>query len=147
MKTTNEEKPPTRAGLLAFNLSGQVLLVTTLGSKTQWCFPKGHIEPGETPDRTAVRECYEETGIVATSLSKIGTSSYTLLRGTEEEEVIIEWWSGFAVRKVLQDPSDSPLGFVETDFRDSKWVSVDEALELLSFENLKTILRKSLCWD
>ncbi len=28
-----------------------------------WCLPKGHIEPGESPEQAAVREVREETGI------------------------------------------------------------------------------------
>lgn len=37
-----------------------VLLVTGFNGLS---FPKGHIEPGETPAQTAVREIWEETGI------------------------------------------------------------------------------------
>ena len=31
--------------------------------RVEWCLPKGHIEPGETPEQAAVREVAEETGI------------------------------------------------------------------------------------
>ena len=33
-----------------------------------WGFPKGHIEPGETPEAAALREIAEETGIALESL-------------------------------------------------------------------------------
>lgn len=29
----------------------------------KWCFPGGGIDDGETPERAAVRECWEEAGI------------------------------------------------------------------------------------
>ncbi|MER5642192.1 NUDIX hydrolase [Kitasatospora sp. NPDC002227] len=29
-----------------------------------WCLPGGHVEPGETPQQTALRELLEETGLV-----------------------------------------------------------------------------------
>ena len=32
-------------------------------SHGEWGFPKGHAEPGESPQRTARRECAEECGI------------------------------------------------------------------------------------
>ncbi len=34
------------------------------GDKIGWGFPKGHIDPGETPKETAIREIREETGII-----------------------------------------------------------------------------------
>ena len=38
------------------------LLVQAEQDRTQWVLPKGHIEPGEEPRETAVREVNEETG-------------------------------------------------------------------------------------
>ena len=37
-----------------------------------WELPAGTIDPGETPDRTAVRELEEEAGTIASSWSKLG---------------------------------------------------------------------------
>ena len=34
------------------------------GDKIGWGFPKGHIDSGETPKETAIREIEEETGII-----------------------------------------------------------------------------------
>lgn len=143
---TTIDKTPNRAGMVCMNLAGQVLLVNPIGYHTQWVFPKGHLEPEETPDKTAIRECYEETGVVATALSRIGITSFTQIRGETEESVTIEWWSGFAVRKLLQQPEDE-YTFIETDYRDSKWVSVEDAFKLLSFDDLKIILRKALAYE
>ena len=39
--------------------------VLLIRSAHGWSFPKGHGEPGETPEETAVREIFEETGIRA----------------------------------------------------------------------------------
>lgn len=41
-----------------------------------WSLPKGHIEDGETPEQTAVREVKEETGITAEVLVPLGTIDY-----------------------------------------------------------------------
>ena len=37
-----------------------------------WSLPKGHIEEGETPEDTAVREVAEETGIIGEVVAPLG---------------------------------------------------------------------------
>ncbi len=39
--------------------------------RQSWEMPAGHIEAGEDPDRAAVRELYEEAGVVNSSLTVI----------------------------------------------------------------------------
>lgn len=41
-----------------------------------WSLPKGHIEPGETPEQTAVREVAEETGIRGEVVNELGSIDY-----------------------------------------------------------------------
>ena len=41
-----------------------------------WSLPKGHIEQGETPEQTAMREVAEETGIRGTVLAALGSIDY-----------------------------------------------------------------------
>ena len=41
-----------------------------------WSLPKGHIEPGETPEDTAVREVAEETGIPGEMVAPLGTIDF-----------------------------------------------------------------------
>lgn len=51
-------------GVVPFRQIGgepEVLLLFQRGSGT-WSFPKGHMEAGETEERTALRELFEETG-------------------------------------------------------------------------------------
>lgn len=41
-----------------------------------WSLPKGHIEPGETAEQTAIREVAEETGIRGSVLAALGRIDY-----------------------------------------------------------------------
>ena len=47
--------------------------------RQSWEMPAGHIEAGEGPDRAAVRELYEEAGVVNSSLTVI--SDYSVSEG------------------------------------------------------------------
>ncbi len=47
----------------------RILLVRAKNNPDQWVLPKGHIENGEKPAVTAVREVYEETGVWARPLN------------------------------------------------------------------------------
>ncbi len=130
---------PNRAGIVCFNLAGQVLIVSALNNSKCWVLPKGHIEKDETPDKTAVREALEETNTIASALYKIGYTEYDY----RNERVVVEWWAGCAIRKADIDPT---IPYLESDFRESRWVSVEEALELLSFVDLRNMVKKAICW-
>lgn len=56
--------------VVVFAVSGRRFL---LGQVPRgWCTPSGHVEPGETPEEAARRECYEETGAAVDGVRRIG---------------------------------------------------------------------------
>ena len=50
---------------------GRVLAVSRDGDPHDMALPGGHVEPGETPERAAIREVLEETGLSVSSLEKV----------------------------------------------------------------------------
>jgi 8-oxo-dGTP pyrophosphatase MutT (NUDIX family) len=68
-------------GVVVRKLNGRIyyLLVTAKKDPAQLVLPKGHIEEGESPRETAVREVHEETGIWAgiSENGDLGTKSFT----------------------------------------------------------------------
>ena len=105
------------------------LIVTAKDNPTHWIFPKGHIEQGESAEAAAVREVREETGIEATPRTFLGTTRFSFNRDTIEVAFYLLKYS----RSVGKGEK-----------RSIRWCTYDEALALLSFEDLKTLLRKSL---
>ena len=108
------------AGGVVFNASGEVLLIQYPESRGGgWSFPKGHIDPGETPAVAAVREVLEEGGVTAEIVGSLEPTRYVNPRGVSRE---IFW---FVMRtsnlKVTPEP-----GF-QAGFYD-----LDEAMKLLS---------------
>ncbi len=68
------ERPPTHAGGVVARLDAgrpRYLLVRARRDPTQWIFPKGHVERGETPEEAAVREVREEAGVHARVLEPL----------------------------------------------------------------------------
>lgn len=53
-----------------------VLLVRALKDPSARLFPKGHIESGETPEATALRDLYEESAFAGRLLAYIGYSEF-----------------------------------------------------------------------
>ena len=105
----------------------QVLLVTARRNPAHWVFPKGHIEPGETLVQTALREAHEEAGVRGTIVNRAGSLSFEL--GADSVRVHY-----FVV-------STDDKGHPEAG-RQLLWCSYDEALEKLTFDDMRELLRK-----
>ena len=77
------EAPTHAGGVVVRHEDGvaKFLLVTARRQPGQWVFPKGHIEPGETPEQAAIREVLEEAGVEARVGPPIGATAYKTTRG------------------------------------------------------------------
>jgi len=117
------------AGGVVFDALGRVLLIRDRNGF--WVFPKGHVDPGETPEEAAVREVREETGIEARILAPLGTTRYRNDRGQERE---IRWYLMRGEGEVRLEPGLTGGGFFEAE----------EALEKLDFPEDKRLLEVAL---
>jgi ADP-ribose pyrophosphatase YjhB (NUDIX family) len=69
----------THAGGVVYRMRGgqaQYLLVEAKDHPKEWVLPKGHIEEGEQPRETAVREVHEETGVWGKICRDLSAVSY-----------------------------------------------------------------------
>ena len=81
------------AGGLVFDDRGRVAIIArhSRSGHLEWCLPKGHIEKGETPQQTAVREVHEETGILGEVVDSIATIDYWFTGTSYPNERKIAW--------------------------------------------------------
>ncbi len=69
-KTNKKTPPPARAvreytaGGVVYRRNGEDIEILMIQDpRGRWSIPKGHVEPGETLEQTAIREITEETGL------------------------------------------------------------------------------------
>jgi 8-oxo-dGTP pyrophosphatase MutT (NUDIX family) len=102
-----------------------------------WGFPKGHLEGEETPAETALRESAEETGL-----------SDLRLHGPIR---IIDWHFRFRGRYIhkfchfflLESPAADVVPQLDEGITDHRWLAMDEALDLLSYDNARGVLKRA----
>jgi 8-oxo-dGTP pyrophosphatase MutT (NUDIX family) len=108
--------------------------------KKRWTIPKGHVEPGESLEQTAVREIREETGLVKLKirdkLDKI--NFFYRLNG----KLIFMTTHVFLIEALGDSshliPEDSE-GIV-----DAKWFPAEEALSLIAYKQTEKLFRIGL---
>jgi diadenosine hexaphosphate hydrolase (ATP-forming) len=119
------------AGGVVFNAVGQVLLIAYPESRGGgWSFPKGHIDPGETPEVAAVREVLEEGGVLAEIVGSLEPTRYVNPSGVARE---VFW---FAMRTL--DVQATP----EPGFR-AGFYDPSEAMKLLSHAENRGLLESA----
>lgn len=111
----------------------KVLLVYEKG-RDFWGLPKGHVEEGESEVQTAVREVKEEVGIdVEVDTNKRYSIKY-IIRNEIEKTCIL----------FIAKPKNYNIQKQEDEIGDVKWCDFDEAIETLTFDDWKKMLKKAL---
>ena len=119
-------------GCVIINNEGKVLLVYETTANF-WGFPKGHVEIGETEIETAKREVYEETGLDVDVLEKFRyVTKYKIFRSINKTAIL------FPAR-----PKTNKVVIQESEIKDYKWCTKEEALSIMIHDNLKKILKKA----
>lgn len=98
-----------------------------------WLFNGGHMDPGETPIDTVIREANEEWGLVIHPGLVMRQKLITLTRIEHPEIIICEWhfdlWHFLPFKKESFHPKDKNL---RTEFYSYGWKPFDEAVNLLT---------------
>jgi len=119
-----------QAGGIVVRKSGDrlsVLLVRAKRDPNVWIFPKGHIEPGETAADAALRETREESGVDGDLVKPIGEP---LAFNNGRYDVSVQYF-------LIRPRSES----AETDGREKRWFTIEDALDLLEWDDAKRLLR------
>ena len=129
------------AGGVAFRSDGpkhEIAVIRTT-EEGRWQLPKGIVDPGETPEQAAVREVSEEAGLTCKLLDPIDTIEYWFVASYDGPKKRYHKKVSFYLMEYLSgDVSDH-----DHEVTEARWVTFDEALSMLSFQNEKAVVEKA----
>ncbi len=130
-KRSNDIIPFDQASALPYRYRDGELefCLITSSSKKKWCFPKGVIDPGETPVETALKEADEEAGVRGEICDRpLGEYSYR------------KWGRSLRVQVLLMHVQEVATRWDECQLRDRRWVVAEQAAKMLSSGDLRRLL-------
>jgi 8-oxo-dGTP pyrophosphatase MutT (NUDIX family) len=101
-----------------------------------WSLPKGHIEAGETPEQTAVREASEETGISGQVLRPLGMIDYWFIANKRKRV-------HKTVHHFLMIAHSGELSDDDVEVTEVAWVGLDELEKRLAYADERRLVRKA----
>lgn len=121
----------THAGCVVYRNDKDRVRFLVISSSTgeHWVLPKGHIDPGETPETTALRELEEETGVVGEIIRPLSVQSLNI----NGRKIVIQY---FLVHMT---------GMTEAqENRELLWLELKDAREKLSFAETQNALKDTI---
>ncbi len=106
------------------------------GNRILWSLPKGHIEEGETPEQTAIREVAEETGINSVITKPLGVIDFWFMAGGKRIHK--------TVHHFLFNEVGGTLAPQISEVDEVSWFPLGEIVERLAYPDEKKLITKSI---
>jgi len=114
-------------------------------SKPVLALPKGLVDPGEKPLETALREVYEETGVMATLITKLADIKYVYVRTWSDQQRVFKIVSFYLLR-YASGRINNILPEMRIEVARARWVQLEEAASLLAYRGEKQMARQALAY-
>jgi 8-oxo-dGTP pyrophosphatase MutT (NUDIX family) len=112
-------------------------------SKAVIALPKGLVDPGEKPLETALREVHEETGVIASLITKLADIKYVYVRTWGDGERVFKIVSFYLLR-YQSGRINNITPEMRIEVARARWVQLEEAPSLLAYRGEKQMARKAL---
>lgn len=134
-------KDQVSAGGVAFRRAESQVQIAIVSVKPslRWQLPKGIVDPGETMQVTAVREVREEAGIETELIDLIETVQYWYQRVQYGKHIRYHKYVHFFLLKYRA----GNVADHDHEVAESRWVSFEEALEMLEFKSERNVVEKA----
>ncbi|MGE5464399.1 MAG: NUDIX hydrolase [Syntrophothermus sp.] len=134
-------KDQVSAGGVAFRHHGSELQMAIVSVKPslRWQLPKGIVDPGETPEFTAVREVREEAGVNTEVVRLIETIEYWYQRVQYGKRIRYHKFVHFYLLKY----TSGDVANHDHEVEEARWVGFEQALDLLAFKSERGVVEKA----
>jgi 8-oxo-dGTP pyrophosphatase MutT (NUDIX family) len=110
--------------------------------KVLLALPKGLIDPGESPQQAAVREVFEETGLRAKIITKLGDTKYVYVRTWGDQERVFKIVS-FYLLQYESGQIDEIDEKMRIEVKRASWIPLEGAAKQLAYQGEKVMARKA----
>jgi 8-oxo-dGTP pyrophosphatase MutT (NUDIX family) len=104
--------------------------------------PKGLVDPGEKAEAAAVREVFEETGLVAEPVIKLADNKYVYVRTWGDGKRVFKIVSFYLMRYVSGE-IDDVTSEMRIEVKRALWVPLADAPKQLAYSNERKIVRQA----
>jgi len=105
--------------------------------------PKGLVDPGEKPLETALREVYEETGVTAELVAKLGDIKYVYTRAWGDGERVFKIVS-FYLMRYRSGRIDQIAPEMRIEVARAHWVRLADAAVRLAYKGEKQMAQRAM---
>jgi ADP-ribose pyrophosphatase YjhB (NUDIX family) len=103
-------------------------------SRLLWSLPKGHVEEGETPEQAALREVFEETGLLGRIVAPLGIIDFWFV---VEDKRIHKTVHHFVIEAIGGELSDADL-----EVEAVEWIPYDQVVRRLAYGDERRLVEK-----
>jgi 8-oxo-dGTP pyrophosphatase MutT (NUDIX family) len=100
-----------------------------------WTLPKGTPNPDEGLEETALREVAEETGLEVRLVAPLDAIRYSFVQAGTRIHKTVHYW--------LMEPVGGDLAAHDHEFDEVRWVPLEEAPALLTFETERALVERA----
>ena len=139
MRSSDQPRGEEAAGAVVYGWpDGTLHLLVILDRFGRWSLPKGHIDPGESPEEAAAREVWEETGVTVQIEGWLDEVKYRFWRAGRLRKKCVCYFLGCAENHKVR----SPAGEVAL----VRWVTPNDFLDYCDYPQNRGVYSRGLKW-
>jgi len=136
-----ETREQVSAGGVVYRRRGGAVEVAliSVGPQERWQLPKGLVGRGEAPERAALREVREETGLDAEVEAPLETVEYWYFSGKGPARVRFHKFVHFYLMRFV----GGDVSAHDAEVNEARWVEIGEAAGMLAFKGERGVLAQA----